>query len=360
MDPKWQAQAAAAMEMRAAGEFDDFKEQEYEAFWGQKQELPQRVLAGDASRVRLEEMVNAGVFKVGDVWSYSRAFGRRKATLVEKEVTVSLPVPSFPCKLSSSLLTLPIQIGQIQNGLLVFLIPPGQHKYMPARYQMNVRAAAEATFMEDAEETMSEHGQVLHEEPASEHGTLLHENTPPELGTPLPGSARRSSPTLGSYDVLASHTTPNPLTSPKRKPLPDPPALAASPSPPPAPTGLAPAATNPTPAPTTIYTHNDYSSPTPPPAPIISKTRIFAVEHPGVLGDPSHPQILRVKRLHGLERKILEIDGRVKYDGKDSSWKYIRCVRDTKDLGSLWELREEFYEKVYGYPGKVGGRATTF
>lgn len=100
MDPKWQAQAAAAMEMRAAGEFDDFKEQEYEAFWGQKQELPQRVLAGDASRVRLEEMVNAGVFKVGDVWSYSRAFGRRKATLVEKEVTVRHPVPSFPAKSS--------------------------------------------------------------------------------------------------------------------------------------------------------------------------------------------------------------------------------------------------------------------
>jgi len=114
------------------------------------------------------------------------------------------------------------------------------------------------------------------------------------------------------------------------------------------------------PAPAIIYTHNGYSSPAPPPAPIISKTRIFAVESPGALGDPSHPQILRVKRLHGLERKILEIDGRAKYDGKDSSWRYIRCVRDTKDLGSLWELREEFYERAYGYPGKVGGRATTF
>ena len=90
MEPKWQAQAAQAMEERAAGNYDEFKEQQYEAFWGQKQEVPPHV---DASRVRLEELVHAGVFKVGDVWSYSRAFGRRKATLIEKDVTVRFFIP---------------------------------------------------------------------------------------------------------------------------------------------------------------------------------------------------------------------------------------------------------------------------
>jgi len=103
MDPKWQADAAAAMEERAAGDFDEFKEQQYEAFWGQKQELPQHVLTGDASRVRLEELVHAGVFKVGDVWSYTRAFGRRKAALIEKEVTVRLSSLFCPYRASSSL-----------------------------------------------------------------------------------------------------------------------------------------------------------------------------------------------------------------------------------------------------------------
>jgi len=59
-----------------------------------------------------------------------------------------------------------------------------------------------------------------------------------------------------------------------------------------------------------------------------------------------------VKRLHGLERKILEIDGRAQYDGKESSWRYLRCTRDGIDLGSLWEMREEFYERHYGSAGK--------
>ncbi|KAI9711270.1 MAG: hypothetical protein M1820_002257 [Bogoriella megaspora] len=36
LDPEWQAQAAEAMEMRAKGEFDEWKEREFEEYWGQK------------------------------------------------------------------------------------------------------------------------------------------------------------------------------------------------------------------------------------------------------------------------------------------------------------------------------------
>lgn len=37
-DPRWQEAAAEAMELRAAGAFDEWKEKETEAFWGQKME----------------------------------------------------------------------------------------------------------------------------------------------------------------------------------------------------------------------------------------------------------------------------------------------------------------------------------
>lgn len=39
LDPAWMAQAAEAMEMRARGDFDAWKEREFEEFWGQKHEF---------------------------------------------------------------------------------------------------------------------------------------------------------------------------------------------------------------------------------------------------------------------------------------------------------------------------------
>ena len=77
------------MEERAAGDFDKFKEEEYEEFWGQKQKLRYDVLAGEMTTLKLEVLVDAGIFSVGDIWSYTRGFGRgRSKILVEKDVTV--------------------------------------------------------------------------------------------------------------------------------------------------------------------------------------------------------------------------------------------------------------------------------
>ena len=90
LDPEWQADAAQAMEERAAGEFDAFKEQQYEEFWGQKQKVSSHAVAGKSSQVTLEELVFGGVFLVGDVWSYTRSFGSKH--LIEKDCTVSITV----------------------------------------------------------------------------------------------------------------------------------------------------------------------------------------------------------------------------------------------------------------------------
>lgn len=89
-DPEWLRQAAEAMEERAAGKFDKYKNDQYEEFWGQKQKLAQNVLAGEMTNLKLGVLVKAAVYRVGDVWSYARVFGRaEKKVLVEKDVTVS-------------------------------------------------------------------------------------------------------------------------------------------------------------------------------------------------------------------------------------------------------------------------------
>lgn len=90
-DPEWQRQAAQAMEERAAGKFDSYKEEHFEEWWGQKQKLSHDVLAGNSTKMKLDVLVKAGIFKLGDVWSYTRVFGKVKGerVLVEKDVTVN-------------------------------------------------------------------------------------------------------------------------------------------------------------------------------------------------------------------------------------------------------------------------------
>ncbi len=109
MDPQWQAEAAQAMEERADGEFDDWKEKNFEEHWGQKSKPPVRSRVkvvkvegekgtsvkvegskGSAS-LRFPQMVRDGVFQVGDIWCYSRLYpsgGGTSNVLVEKGVKV--------------------------------------------------------------------------------------------------------------------------------------------------------------------------------------------------------------------------------------------------------------------------------
>ncbi|KAK2803843.1 hypothetical protein FQN50_006850 [Emmonsiellopsis sp. PD_5] len=108
-DPEWQRQAAEAMEERAQGEFDRFKEEQFEEFWGQKQKLDHAVIAGESSKVKLETLVKEGVVRVGDVWRYSRAFGKSGTkVLVEKEA----------------------RIIESDGSLLTFAVPPGQRVFL--------------------------------------------------------------------------------------------------------------------------------------------------------------------------------------------------------------------------------------
>lgn len=91
LDPAWITQARAASEQRQNGEFDDHKDQEYEAFWGTKQKIPNHVIAGMSSAVKLEELFRAKILLEEDTWVFVRKFsGSPSATVIEKEMKVSL------------------------------------------------------------------------------------------------------------------------------------------------------------------------------------------------------------------------------------------------------------------------------
>lgn len=88
-DPEWLRQAESARQQRENGDFDSFKEREFEQFWGQKQKMDMRLLAGESGRIKLGTLVEAGVILPGDVWRHTFVFGKGSDRIViDKEARV--------------------------------------------------------------------------------------------------------------------------------------------------------------------------------------------------------------------------------------------------------------------------------
>lgn len=122
-DPEWLHQAEEARKQRQNGDFDSFKEREFEQFWGQKQRYHTTLPAGESSRVTLETLADAGVIQVGDVWKFEYTFGKKGDTVfIEKEARVSDGMPSHEVGRLTDL----IQVQEIKNSKLTFVIPSGQ------------------------------------------------------------------------------------------------------------------------------------------------------------------------------------------------------------------------------------------
>ena len=101
LEPEWQAAAAKAMEERASGNYDAYKEDHFEEFWGQKQKLSYRALAGDSAKLKLDVLIKNGIFRLGDYFSYSRGVGYGDAKiLIEKDCKVILNTSPVAAKLT--------------------------------------------------------------------------------------------------------------------------------------------------------------------------------------------------------------------------------------------------------------------
>lgn len=83
--PGWLQDANTAYLERQVGNYDTWKEKEYEEFWGVKQKLAAGVIAGSSASLKWDDLVERGCFKAGDVFQYSR---RLNGVLVQKDVEV--------------------------------------------------------------------------------------------------------------------------------------------------------------------------------------------------------------------------------------------------------------------------------
>ena len=72
--------------------------------------------------------------------------------------------------------------------------------------------------------------------------------------------------------------------------------------------------------------------------------------HSSIPAVPEEDILHSISKLTQLENKIVDIDGHFKSEdiATHNTWKSFRGIRNNQDLGSLFEMREEFY--VYKHP----------
>jgi hypothetical protein len=89
-EQEWLTEAKLAMEERAAGEFDDWKLSRFEEYWGQKMDAEDHTYTLQTEEIKMIDLITEGVFQVGDIWAYSRIFGKGKnAILIEHRARIT-------------------------------------------------------------------------------------------------------------------------------------------------------------------------------------------------------------------------------------------------------------------------------
>ena len=339
LEPEWQADAALAMEERARGDFDSYKENEFEAFWGQKQKLRHDALAGESTKIKLELLIQQGLFKVGDSFNYSRMFGRGKnGVLVEKACKVSEVFwIVLVCRRSSLTVS---QIVEINDKALTFAIPPGQRKYSRHIYESPASRDNEP----EGKATMAGiDGQLpksLESETyGAEAGTTIETDgdegpVASQKGDEVPiiieTAQNGHCPEIGSTDpeaVLDSKTAEDRNGEPEQREGFE---VEASVEPKKDETPEVTTSRGKGENGVTVQTNGGESS---------------SAARPG-----TEDTLYEISNLTQLEHKLVDIDGR--FQSKDMSvqntWKTFRCSRNNQDMGTLFEIREEFY--VYKHP----------
>ncbi|RAQ61340.1 hypothetical protein COH20_004051 [Aspergillus flavus] len=325
-DPVWLRQAGEAMQQRADGKFDKFKEEEFEQFWGQKQKMDKTLAAGQSSQVKLSTLISNGVVLVGDVWKYSRAF-KKGNLLVEKEA----------------------RIVDIQNGRLTFEMPLGQRVFLPAPQSSPLKdpqalvigesEKPEVVTMTTAEIEQDRTAEIsagthLHTNPTEEAGSSNKRKSEIQMEPRKRGRGRRhqvQTPKDLEVDQVTASTE---VTRPTQ-------VTVEVTNPPPTVANMNPSVMIQT---TTTEHDGQYLE-------IVS-------EQPSATGDDALPQLpivegtseepgmITVSGITGpnaIAMKILEADGRSGKVPSGNAWKDFRAYRNNQDMGSLWEVRQAWF-----------------
>ena len=376
-EPEWQAQAHQAMEERARGDFDKFKEQEFEEFWGQKQRTPWTDLAGEAAQIKLQELAEQRYIREGDIFSYVRLIksGNDKI-LVEKDA----------------------RVAKIEGGALTMAIPPGRLKFarhLPTPKPTPMKDIRDPSSQEvggaeiSPEHTISaglqsngnsvtgpKHDTSMAKKPASTTCSAL-DAVKKEGSVSVPGNEALhdtgsnevvngdgeafkqndpadSSVTIGhdatdqtdTKDEIA-RTRPDGLTTAEN-------GVSGSEGVPGDTIGEIAQDNGLEPSTSENMPSNNQSNGTPrPQTSPFADTKVQPKDIPSTTHNPpptpSHPLedviLHTTTSLTDLERRFVEIDGRL--DPKDhrcaNPWKMMRGKRNEQDLGTLFEMREEYY-----------------
>ncbi|KAL4927475.1 uncharacterized protein BDV17DRAFT_266326 [Aspergillus undulatus] len=331
-DPQWMREAEEAVQQRATGNFDKFKEQEFEEFWGQKQKMDRYLAAGESSKIKLSTLIEHDIIRKGDIWKWSRAFGRGKTSvLIEKEA----------------------RIIEVNEALLTFALPPGQRPFLKAP------ATADAT-NSNPEETPAADSKTppisnINETAMSNGAAVIGEKTDSDTKDQEAGPSRKRSAEPDTEVTPAKRTRGCPhkkepslveervvsltggVTDPKPK------EEATSP--------ISPSKSKPESSGKPQNGDSDPVQETPKEKLSDNKSDATPDDKPV---DESAPETngesdeVIVPDINGptaLTNKILEVDGRIKKATNGNAWKEFRCFRDNQDMGTLWEVRHAWYVK---------------
>ncbi|BCR88947.1 uncharacterized protein ACHE_50145S [Aspergillus chevalieri] len=288
-DPEWIRQADIAVQERANGDFDDFKEREFEEFWGQKQRMDKSLAAGESSQIKLTTLVEHGVVRTGDVWKLSRGFnvpGGR--VLIEKEAKI--------LKIDGSHMTCVVPAGQ-----RVFLpqVPDADYKALLKAYKSTTEDEMDVDFTADG---ATNDGEGEEEKPTARG--LRKRKSEVKDGPRKKRQQDASEDALSGSEVVTSVCTKQEQGNNSED--------EASKS------------------------ENDVNPET---GSNVMQSSSSGLTLKGV-------EVVVLPEVNGptyLGNKMIEVDGRIKHIPNGNAWKEFRCYRDNQDMGSLWEVRQAWY-----------------
>ncbi|KAJ5180208.1 hypothetical protein N7492_003418 [Penicillium capsulatum] len=374
-EPEWLRQAEEARQQRERGDFDAFKDREFEQFWGQKQRMDMRALAGESGRIKLGELVDAGVILLGDVWRFTFVFGRgAQRVVIDKEA----------------------RVHAINNSKLTFKVPPGQRVFLRHDQPEISRTENADQNLEPKNKEPANQPEVKAEEPEERHpanhvidqenpsedlqGNDRKEdtetkNSSPSLQVVVPGPKQQDS--KGTVQVVISKCSPGQkrrvspavsLPETKRRRSQSHEAQSAEPE---ARTAkdTSPMGDDNEPSHSVDVsmdtlrasreldlskTKANAAGPESPrdteqPIPLTQPDdRSIELPAPSSQDPADGPEIILrdVTSPLNLVRKLIEIDGRKDKNARTANaWKEIRCYRNNQDIGGLWDLRQAWYLK---------------
>ncbi|PWY72336.1 hypothetical protein BO70DRAFT_381866 [Aspergillus heteromorphus CBS 117.55] len=373
-DPVWQREAHQAMEERLAGKFDKFKEEEFEQFWGQKQRMDKSQVAGQSSQVRLKTLINQGVVRERDVWKYSRVFSKGHQKIhVEKEARI--------VKVNGARLNFIIPTGQ-----RVFLSIPDVHKSEETADESQTDAVVvdgqdidSAKIDSGAHQNMSETveaGSSKKRKSELQHGDCKRQRSePPETKNKADSSTEQSEHTPAvTVEIVNPPIARDTFPTEQSEHTPavtveivNPPIAGGTTS-----TEQTEEANN------VVVETNEANSPiveettstdnsNSPAQPIEEAEKVDgASDNPSQQAPEPNQEPLEtselantaediddigeilledIQGLNALSAKIIETDGRIGSIPNGNSWKEFRAYRDNQDMGTLWELRQAWYQR---------------